>query len=627
MTAPSKAKNSKTQAKPTLHSRVGEIMNGGDIIIQVLADLGVDVIFGYTGGAILPTYDALYRFNEKYKRPDGSAKIRLIVPSNEQAAGFAASGYARATGKVGVSIVTSGPGATNTVTPIRDCMADSIPVVLFTGQVSTNLIGTDAFQEAPILNIMSNCCKHVFLVSKGEDLESIVYSAFKIATTGRPGPVVIDLPRDVQVWRGPYKGDKKLFSNHGYFSRLEQSGKTHVSKEQARHFYNRLGECNRPLLYAGGGIISSNASEELRNFSKMFDIPIVTTLMGIGCCDTRDSLSLGMVGMHGTVYANYAVEDCDAIIAVGSRFDDRVVTNLKLFAPRVKFIAHIDIDSAELGKVKEADWAFAGDSKQALEDMIHYGKAFKKRYTAWAKTCKDMKKEYALNYDRKATVLKPEFVLETLDKMIDSKKTIITTGVGLHQMFSALWINRDTPRTFLTSGAMGTMGFGLPAAVGACIGRPDMTVIDVDGDGSMRMNIGELETPPLYCLPVKILLLNNRADGNVRFWQKIFYNEHYCGTCKMKHPKDFVAEAKANGIVFAKRVTKKADLEKTMKEWLAFNGPAFLEVMIDRDAFVFPMVSPGLGYSEINTGPFIKSRVVMKEEKPLDYEQMPDLLL
>jgi len=622
------AKNHRQTIKHSEPSRAGEVMSGGDTIIQVLAEMGVDVIFGYTGGSILPTYDALHRYNEKYKRADGSPGIRLIVPTNEQSAVFAASGYARSTGKPGVSIVTSGPGATNTVTPIRDCMADSIPVVLITGQVPRPLIGTDAFQEAPVLNIFSNCCKHVFLVEKPENLESTLRSAFHIATSGRPGPVVVDVPKDIQVWHGPYKGDGALLPNHGYFKRIEQALKARISKDQAMDFYNKLGECDRPLLYVGGGVISADASEAVRQFSEMFKIPAVTTLMGIGATDTRSDLSLGMLGMHGSAYANYAVEDCDAIISVGSRFDDRVVGNVKLFAPGAKFFAHIDIDSAELGKVCQSDWAFAGDARQAMKDLAHYGKAFKKVYGNWSAVCAKMKKDYAMNYDRKTEVVQPEFVLETLDGLLREKKnTIVCKGVGQHQMFAALWINRNQPRSFLTSASMGTMGFGLPAAIGACVGRPDAIVIDVDGDGSIRMNMGELETPCVYDLPVKILLLNNRADGMVRQWQKTFFGKRFSGSCKMRHRKDFVAAAEANAYEFSKRVEKKKDLAKIMKAWLDFDGPAFLEVIVDRDACVYPFVAPGMGYADMMTGNFINSRKpVEKEEVILDYENMPDLL-
>ena len=350
----------------------GKTMSGAEMIVEVLAQQGVDTVFGYSGGAILPTYDAVLRHNTAA----GNSKLRLVVPANEQGAGFMAAGYARASGRPGALIVTSGPGATNTVTPIRDCMADSIPMIMISGQVPRAAIGTDAFQEAPVFNIMSACAKHVFLVKDPEELEATVRTAFEIATTGRPGPVVIDVPKDVQNWMGQYQGTGTL-SLRGYRERQEDLASRRMEKEQAKEFFAQLAKSERPLIYAGGGVIAGNASKELRAFAKAFGIPVVTTLMGIGSVSTTDPLSMRMLGMHGAAFANYAVDDCDFLMAVGSRFDDRVAGKVKEFAQNAKFIAHIDIDAAEIGKVKAVDWSWVGQAKVGLADLTAYGRNFK----------------------------------------------------------------------------------------------------------------------------------------------------------------------------------------------------------------------------------------------------------
>ncbi len=366
----------KAQPGRNPHPLAGKRMSGGEMIIQVLADEGVDTIFGYSGGAILPTYDAIFRHNAANPGPGGEP-IRLIVPANEQGAGFMAAGYARASGRVGVFLVTSGPGATNCVTPIRDCMADSVPVVLICGQVPRAAIGSDAFQEAPVFNIMAPCTKHVFLVEEPEELEATIRSAFEIARTGRPGPVVVDVPKDVQNWQGLFRGEGYLHFK-GYANRMRILADSRVSDEKCASFYELLRKSERPLIYAGGGIINGGAAEPLRAFAESLQIPVTTTLMGIGGIDTTHELSLKMLGMHGTAYANYAVEDCDFLIAVGSRFDDRVAGKVHEFAPRARFIAHIDIDASEIGKVKQVTWAHVGDAGTALKDLLRGRKSFKK---------------------------------------------------------------------------------------------------------------------------------------------------------------------------------------------------------------------------------------------------------
>lgn len=589
----------------TRHPMAGKPMTGADMIIQVLAQEGVDTIFGYTGGAILPTYDAIFKYNAE-RESQKSEQIQLIIPANEQGAGFMAAGYARASGKVGVFIVTSGPAATNSVTPIRDSMADSVPVVLICGQVARDAIGTDAFQEAPVFNIMTPCAKYVFLVEEPEDLESIVRTAFEIARSGRPGPVVIDVPKDVQNWEGVFKGEG-MYHFRGYENRMKVLAESRVSKQQCANFFDLLQKSERPLIYAGGGVIGGNAAEQLREFSHKYQIPVVTTLMGIGSVDTTDTLSSHMLGMHGMAYANYAVMDCDFLLIAGARFDDRVAGKVQEFAPKARFLAHIDIDASEIGKVKSVTWSHVGAAREALIDLMQEGKDFQKDFSKWLAYIDNLKKQHVRNYDRKSNVIQPPHVLECLNE-ITQGEAIVCTGVGQHQMWAAQYLDFKHPRSLLTSGSMGTMGFGLPASIGAQVAFPDRLVIDVDGDGSMRMNLGELETTTTYNLPIKVLVLNNRGDGMVRQWQKIYFGNRFSGSDKSLRLKDFVKTAEADGFRFAKRLTDKNMLRDTLNEFIEFEGPAFLEVMTDPDACVYPMVGPGMGYKEMITGDYIVSR-------------------
>ncbi len=591
------------------HELAGTKMKGAEIILQVLADEGVKVIFGYSGGAILPTYDAIFRWNRSHKEH----KFNLIVPANEQGAGFMASGYARATGEVGVLMVTSGPGATNTTTPIRDAMADSIPLVMISGQVARSAVGTDAFQEAPVFNLMSACAKHVFLVEDPEKLEEIVRTAFYIARSGRPGPVVIDVPKDVQNYECIFKG-KGMLPMHGYLQRMEKLKNSEITASEAKEFFSLLRASKKPLLYVGGGVINSNAARILRDFVHKYRIPVVTTLMGIGSIDTSDPLCLHMLGMHGTAYANYAVMDCDLLIAIGARFDDRVAGLASEFAQNAK-IAHIDIDAAEIGKVKPVVWSHVGDAGKALKKLMEYGKDIQLRHESWIRHVQVLKKEHPLNYDRNASKIQPPEVIEALNEIVKGE-AIFTTGVGQHQMFAAQYLRVKYPRSFITSGSMGTMGFGLPAAIGAKVGKPDMMVIDIDGDGSLRMNFGEMETCTNYNIPVKILLLNNHGDGMVVQWQTLYFEGRFSGSDKSLHKKDFVKSALADGFKFAERVAHREDLKKSLERFIEFDdGPAFLEVVVDKKALVFPMVGPGMGYKDMITGPFIKARELPKPEE------------
>jgi len=586
-------------------------MTGADMTLQVLADEGVDTIFGYSGGAILPTYDAIFRYNINHPKK----KINLIVPANEQGAGFMAAGYARSTGKVGVCMVTSGPGATNCATPIRDCMADSVPVVMISGQVARPVIGTDAFQEAPVFSLMSACAKHVFLVKDPKLLAPTLRTAFQIAQSGRPGPVVIDVPKDVQNWEGPYDSESVL-QLHGYQERVNDLRKHKMDAETARRFFQLLKRSKKPLLYVGGGVIISGATQELRTFMRTFQIPAVTTLMGISALDTTDDLCLNMLGMHGAAYANYAVDECDFLIAIGARFDDRVAGSPKHFAANAA-IAHIDIDGAEIGKVKAADWSYVGDAGIALRDLLEAGKSIEVDHQPWLDKVLEMKHSYRFNFNRESKTIQPQAVLEMINSIVKGD-AIITTGVGQHQMFCAQYFDFKQPRTWITSGSMGTMGFGLPAAIGAQVANPGKLVIDVDGDGSIRMNIGEMETCTNYNLPVKVLLLNNHGDGMVVQWQSLYYEGRFSGTDKTLHTKDFVKAAEADGFKFARRVSTYDELKPSLEAFLKFDGPAFLEVVTDKHAFVYPMVGPGMPYKDMLTGPYIKGREIHPSAETLD---------
>ena len=600
------------------HPLAGTEMTGSDIIVQVLAQEETDVIFGYSGGAILPTYDAVFRFNAE---TDDS--MPLIVPANEQGAGFMASGYARASGKVGVVMVTSGPGATNTVTPVRDCMADSIPIVVISGQVPTAAIGSDGFQEAPIANIMGAVAKHIFLVTDPTKLEATMRTAFEIARTGRPGPVVVDIPKDVQNWVGPFMGRGRL-PVRGYRERMHSVIASELTADKRKQFYDALAQSERPLIYAGGGAINGEASEQLRNFADEYKIPVVTTLMGIGAYDTTKPRALHMLGMHGTAFANYAADDCDFLIAIGARFDDRVAAVPDKFAPGAKYIAHFDIDPSEIDKVKSVNWHHIGLLQESLQLLLEYGKEvykFSADYSQWHNHIADLKSTYAMNYDKESDAIQPYAVIEEINKHTKGD-AIISTGVGQHQMWAAQYFDFKTPRLWLTSGSMGTMGFGLPAAIGAQFAKPDTMVINIDGDASIRMNLGELETVTTYKLPVKTVVLNNFGDGMVKQWQKLFFKGRLSASDKSLHKKNFVKSAESDGFEYAVRLENKSELPKVIKEFVDFPGPAFLEVIIDRDAGVYPMVGPGMCYEEMITGDHIPSREVSKNKEEVNSSEM-----
>jgi acetolactate synthase-1/2/3 large subunit len=580
----------------TAHPLAGVSMTGADMLVQVLADEGVDTIFGYSGGAILPIYDAVFRYNQEHR-----SAMPLVVPANEQGAGFMAAGFARASGRVGVALVTSGPGATNMVTPVRDSMADSVPIVVICGQVATTAIGTDAFQEAPVPSIMGAVAKHVFLVTDPAKLEETVRTAFEIARTGRPGPVVLDVPKDVQNWTGIFHGTGSLPVT-GYRQRMNRLEQSKLPEAACADFFAALGAASRPLIYAGGGVINGGASPVLRDFAREFQIPVVTTLMGIGAMDTTHPLSMRMLGMHGAAFANYAVDDCDCLLALGARFDDRVAGNPSKFAGKAKFIAHFDIDASEIDKVKRVDWSHVGLMADALQCLLEYGRrmGFRPDWSEWHRHCDELRSKYAMNYDRDSALIQPYAVIEEINRLTRGE-AIITTGVGQHQMWAAQYFDFRSPRLWLTSGSMGTMGFGLPAAVGAQYAQRQRLVIDIDGDASIRMNIGELETVTTYDLPIKVVVLNNCGDGMVKQWQKLFFKGRLSASDKSLHTKDFVKAALADGFKYAARLDKKADVPR---------------VMIDPDAGVYPMVGPGQAYVDMITGDHIPSRTPVDIKAP-----------
>jgi acetolactate synthase I/II/III large subunit len=606
----SSVKERDTMFNQAAHPLAGASMTGAEMLVQVLADEGVSTVFGYSGGAILPIYDAVFRFNQEH-----AAGMPLIVPANEQGAAFMAAGYARASGRVGVALVTSGPGATNTVTPVRDCQADSVPIVVICGQVATTSIGTDAFQEAPVPSIMGAVAKHVFLVTDPSKLEATVRTAFEIARTGRPGPVVLDIPKDVQNWKGTFVGSGGL-PIPGYRQRMNRLNASKLPDGACAAFFEALGRAKRPLIYAGGGVIHADAAPIVREFAQRFDIPVVTTLMGIGAIDTTHALSMRMLGMHGAAFANYAVEDCDFLVALGARFDDRVAGNPAKFAARA-FIAHLDIDASEINKVKPVDWSHVGAMSDALVNLMDYAtrKKIEHRWPEWRAHCAELRAKYAMNYDRASALIQPYYLIEEINRLTRGE-AIIATGVGQHQMWAAQYFDFRSPRLWLTSGSMGTMGFGLPAAVGAQFAQRSRLVIDIDGDASIRMNLGELETVTTYDLPIKVVVLNNCGDGMVKQWQKLFFKGRLSASDKSLHTKDFVKAALADGFKFAQRLDKKADVPRVIEEFIRFEGPAFLEVMIDQDAGVYPMVGPGQAYDEMITGEHIASRTEVEIKAP-----------
>jgi len=548
---------------------------GAQIVADTLVDLGVDTMFGYTGGVVLPLFDRLF-----------DAPIKFIVPRHEQGGCHMADGYARATGKVGVVLATSGPGACNLVTGLATAMMDSIPLVAFTGQVRTELIGNDAFQEADTTGITRPVTKYNCIVKDVKDLERTVREAFHIASTGRPGPVLIDLPVDVEVSKHQSNGKVEL-DLPGY--RIRTQGHARQISTAAK----AINESKRPVLYVGGGIIIANAAEELRAVAKKAHLPVTMTLLGLGSIDQSHPESLDMLGMHGSAYANYAVQESDCLIAVGARFDDRVTGNLATFAPNAK-IVHVDIDPASISKNVHVDVPVVGDAKHILSELVKELE-FRER-KEWFDQIAEWKKKFPFTYDANAKGIKPQYVIEELCRQT-SGQAVITTGVGQHQMWAAQFYRFVRPRQFITSGGLGTMGYGLPAAIGAQLGVPDATVIDIDGDHSFNMTLMELPTAVENKLPIKVCLLNNGYMGMVRQWQELFYGRRYA--CSYLQNPDYAAVANAMGAVGI-TVDKKEDVAKGVEQMLAESKPCVADFRVEQEENVWPMVPSGKSLDEMD---------------------------
>ena len=558
--------------------------SGADILVETLLDLGVDTVFGYPGGAVLPIYDALYEH----------PKIKHILVRHEQAATHAAEGYARSTGKPGVVLVTSGPGATNAVTGITDALMDSIPMVVITGQVATNLIGTDAFQEADTVGITRHCTKHNYLVKKPSDLAQVVQEAFHIATQGRPGPVVIDIPKNVQVAATEYSSNATR-TNTRYQPQTE--GDFKAINAAAEMIMN----AKAPILYTGGGIINSGpkASETLRELAELLGCPVTSTLMGLGAFPASSDKWLGMLGMHGTFEANMAMNKADLVVCLGARFDDRITGRLDAFSPNSKKI-HVDIDRSSINKTIRVDLPVVGDVGRVMEQLIAVlkGRRFATPDLAeWWSRIAGWRATNCLEYPESKTEIMPQEAIRKLWQATHEREPIITTEVGQHQMWAAQHFDFESPNKWLTSGGLGTMGYGLPAAIGAQLGNPDALVIDIAGEASIQMNIQELGTATQYRLPVKIFILNNEYMGMVRQWQELTYESRYSNSYSDSLP-DFVKLAESydwTGI----RIEDPADLEAGIQKMLETDGPVMVDCRVAQLANCFPMIPSGAAHTEM----------------------------
>jgi acetolactate synthase-1/2/3 large subunit len=573
-------------------------ISGADIVVQSLVNHGVDTVFAYPGGASMPLHQAFTRFRDR---------LRVILPRHEQGGGFAAQGYARSTGKIGVCVATSGPGATNLVTTIADAKLDSIPLLALTGQVGTAVIGTDAFQETPIVEVCRGVTKHHYLVTNVNDIARVMREAFHVATSGRPGPVLVDLPKNVQVAKAVpvYNVPMNL---PGYCLAEHRASPAQIAELAAM-----IHRAKRPVIYAGGGVVSSGASAELTAFARKTGIPVTTTAMGLGIFPGDDPLSLSFLGMHGTVYANYAVDNCDLLLALGVRFDDRVTGKVSEFASRAT-IVHIDVDPSELNKIKKAHLPICSDVKYALAELNKVVQP-PADLGEWHRKIDTWKREDPLDYDRTFEGILPQHALDLLWQLTKDRDTVIATGVGQHQMWAAQYYHFRRPRRWLSSLGLGTMGFGLPAAMGAKAANPDALVVDIDGDGSLLMNIQEMATCYTEKLPVKVFLLNNMHLGMVMQWEDRFHASNRAQTYlgPIDHPEalgmgdgitpeerypDFVAIAK--GFSWgARHVAQKADLRNAMMEMIDSPGPYLLDVQVPYFEHVLPMIPSGMTVKDL----------------------------
>jgi acetolactate synthase-1/2/3 large subunit len=575
-------------------------ITGAACVIRALVDQGVDVVFGYPGGAVLPIYDELFQQNA----------LRHILVRHEQAAVHAAEGYARSTGKVGAVLVTSGPGATNAVTGLTDALMDSIPIVCLTGQVPTHLIGNDAFQEADTTGITRPCTKHNYLVKKVEDVSRVIHEAFYVARSGRPGPVVVDLPKDILQAKTTYRNGAAV-KHRSYNPRLKGDTKR---IEQAIEL---IAKAKRPLFYCGGGVINSGpkATQLLTDFVRMTGYPITLTLMGLGAFPAADPHFLGMLGMHGTYEANLAMHGCDVMINLGARFDDRVTGRLAAFSPGSTKI-HVDIDPSSINKNVSVDVPIVGDIAHVLEDMIKMWKARQARpdqkaLAAWWKQIEEWRGRDCLRFRNSDSIIKPQHAIKTLYEAIKGRDYYITTEVGQHQMWAAQYIHFEEPKRWMTSGGLGTMGYGLPAAIGAQIAHPDALVIDVAGEASILMNIQELSTAAQYKLPVKIFIVNNQWMGMVRQWQELLHGGRYSESYTESLP-DFVKLAEAFGAT-GLRAEKPEELDEVIRQMLETPGPVVVDCRVDQTENCFPMIPSGAAHNEMLLGPEDEAKPVSEE--------------
>jgi len=579
-------------ASTSASAQTDQTLSGAEMVIRALVDQGVEVMFGYPGGAVLPIYDALFQDNETF-----GPRLRHILVRHEQGAAHAAEGYARSTGKPGVVLVTSGPGATNAVTGIVDALMDSIPLVVLTGQVPTHLIGTDAFQEADTVGITRSCTKHNYLVKDIRDLPRILHEAFHIATSGRPGPVLIDIPKDVQFARGQYQGPDEVIFGHGYNPRTK--GDAGRVAEAAR----LIAGARRPIFYTGGGVINSGpeASALLRKLAALTGAPVTSTLMGLGAFPAADPAWLGMLGMHGTFEANNAMHDCDVMVCVGARFDDRVTGRLDAFSPGSKKI-HIDIDASSINKNVRVDVGIVGDAGSVLADLIEAWKAGghepnRQALDDWWRQIDNWRARQCLSYRTSEAVIKPQQAIERLYALTRDRDTYITTEVGQHQMWAAQFYRFQEPNRWMTSGGLGTMGYGLPAAVGVQLAHPDSLVIDIAGEASIQMMTQEISTAVQYNLPVKIFILNNEWMGMVRQWQQLLHGERYSHSYSDSLP-DFVKLAEAYGAVGI-RCSDPAELDAKILEMIDSPRPVMFDCRVEKNENCLPMIPSGKAHNEM----------------------------
>lgn len=567
-----------------------EHITGAEMIVRSLVDQGTDTLFGYPGGAVLPVYDALFKQN----------RLRHILVRHEQAATHAAEGYARSTGKVGVVLVTSGPGATNAVTGLTDAMLDSIPLVCITGQVPTHLIGSDAFQEADTTGITRSCTKYNYLVQRIDDLPRILHEAFYVARTGRPGPVVVDIPKNIMNQSGAYSGKLE-------FARLSYKPVTRANDKAVEKAVALMASAKRPVFYVGGGVINAGAEacQALTQFVKLTGFPITNTLMGLGAYPGTDEQFLGMLGMHGSLEANMAMAECDVMIAIGARFDDRVTGRLDAFSVKSKKI-HVDIDPSSINKNVAVHVPLIGDAGVVVRQMMTEWKGKKlkadaKALESWWKKIESWRGKKSFHYSQGKKTIKPQYVLDRLQALTQKHETFITTDVGQHQMWAAQYLKFDAPCRWMTSGGLGTMGYGLPSAVGVQIAHSEALVICVTGEASILMNIQELSTISQYRLPLKVLILNNRYMGMVRQWQEMFHGSRYSESYMDSLP-DFVKLAEAYGMK-GMRVTKVEEVESALKEMIRHKGPVIMDMCVDQNENVYPMIPAGAAHYELLLGP------------------------